>query len=140
MILGTLEVGYIYLAKTELNRIAMQAARIVETGNAASLSQSQFGTAACGNLAVILQCNGLMISLTPQTSCASVTNTLPTLTYNSNGSVANVFNYSPGTGGQIMVIQLLYQLPVFGAGLLNFSSQSNGTLLISSTYVFANEP
>ena len=71
---------------------------------------------------------------------SSVDTSAPTLTYNGAGAVTNTFTYNPGAYGEVMVLQVLYQFPVVGAALFNFSTQSNGTLLMVATVVFENEP
>lgn len=136
MILGSLEIAYIYFAKTELSRITQDAARIVRLGNAQNLTATQFQAMACADIAVVLQCSGLMISLTPYTSCATVANANPTLTYDSSGNVNNVFSFNPGAPGDIDVLQISYQLPIFGTTMFNYATQSNGTMLLTSSAVF----
>jgi Flp pilus assembly protein TadG len=141
--LGILQVSIVWFAKTELQSATEHAARLVFTGQTNSTSyntQAKFLNALCANLPVILQCSGVMINLAPQASISSVSTAAPTLTYSGSGAVTNTFGYNPGTFGDIMVLSVLYQLPVAGAALFNFSTQSNGSLLLVATVVFQNEP
>ena len=39
-----------------------------------------------------------------------------------------------------MVLQLFYQFPLVNGQMYGFSTQPNGSLLLSSTVVFVNEP
>jgi len=113
--------------------------REVFTGNAAS-TEATFQTALCANLPVIIQCSGVMINLQPQASLSAVSTAPPALTYDGSGNVTNTFNYNPGTTNQVMVLQVMYQLPVVAGYLFDFASQSNGSILLVATYVFENEP
>ena len=143
IVLGVIQVAIVWFAKTELQSATESAARLVLTGQTSATAyntQAKFLNALCANLPVIFQCSQVMISLAPQASISSVSTATPTLTYNSSGVVTNTFGYNPGTSGQIMVLQVLYQLPVVGAPLFNFSTQSNGSLLVTATVVFENEP
>jgi Flp pilus assembly protein TadG len=143
IVLGIIQVAIVWFAKTELQSATETAARLVLTGQTSATAyntQAKFLNALCANLPVIFQCSQVMISLVPQASISSVSTATPTLTYNSSGGVTNTFGYSPGTYGQIMVLQVLYQLPVVAAPLFNFSTQSNGSLLLAATVVFENEP
>ena len=47
----------------------------------------------------------------------------------------------PGLPGSIVVVRLFYQWPTFVTGLgFNLSNLSNGTILLSATAAFKNEP
>jgi Flp pilus assembly protein TadG len=143
IVLGIIQVAIVWFAKTELQSATEAAARLVLTGQTSATAyntQAKFLNALCANLPVIFQCGQVMINLAPQASISSVSTATPTLTYNSSGAVTNTFSYNPGTYGQIMVLQVLYQLPVVAAPLFNFSTQSNGSLLLTATVVFENEP
>ncbi len=143
LMLGILQVAVVWVAKTELQTATETAARLVFTGQTSSSSyntETKFLDALCANLPIIFQCSGVMLNLAPQTSMSSVDTSAPTLTYNGAGAVTNTFTYNPGAYGEVMVLQVLYQFPVVGAALFNFSTQSNGTLLMVATVVFENEP
>jgi Flp pilus assembly protein TadG len=140
--LATIQSAVIWFAKTELQLATETASRLVFTGQTANAyaSLSNFKTALCPNLPAVIQCNDVMINLTPQASISAVSTAPPTLTYNPDGSVSNNFNYNPGASSQIMVLQVMYQLPVVAGPFFDFSTQSNGKLLLVSTVVFQNEP
>ena len=81
-----------------------------------------------------------MIDVQSYSSFSSAVTTAPTVTFAKNGTVSNVWNFSPGSPGQIVVLRVMYQLPVVG-GPLNFtlSNLSNGNHLLMATAVFKNE-
>lgn len=142
IIFATLQAAVVYFAKTELQSATETAARLVFTGQTSTTYATEFSfqNALCANLPAIIQCGGVMISLAPQASISSVSTASPTLTYNSQGQVTNTFAYNAGTANQVMVLQVLYQLPVVAGPLFNFSTQSNGQALMVATVVFENEP
>lgn len=111
IVLASIEVGYIFFAKTELARVAQAAARAVEFNETQNMTQAQFQAMACANIAVIIQCSNLALNVQAQTTSAC--NTIPT--------TVPAGAYSPGTNGDIVVLQATYPLPVFGAELLQFA-------------------
>jgi hypothetical protein len=72
----------------------------------------------------------------PQTN-----STLPALTFNAQGQVTNTWQYNPGTTGQVVVVRVMYQWPVFGGPLgFTLSNLPNGNRLIMAAAAFQNEP
>jgi hypothetical protein len=71
----------------------------------------------------------------------SVSASAPTLTYNANGTVSNTWSYTPGSPGQVMVVQLIYQWPLFGMPLGQvLPSLGNGTTEMMGVTAFRVEP
>jgi hypothetical protein len=65
---------------------------------------------------------------------------LPSAT-NANGTLANNYTYQPGNPGDVVVVRLIYQWPIFasalGFGLVN---SANNTNTLVATAAFRNEP
>ena len=142
MMLGILQITLIYFAKETLESVTESAARGVLTGQvqSAGTTQAQFKTALCGMVPALFNCGGLMVDLQPATSLSNVNTSEPTLTFAGDGSVNNTWQYNPGASGNIMVLRVMYQWPLFTGPLgLNLANLSNGNLLIMSTAVFKNE-
>ena len=137
--LGALQIGVIYFADAELARVTQKSARSVMLGGATGMTQAQFQASVCANLVAIFSCPNLLVSLVPQASCASISTTPPTLTFDVNGNVTNTFPFNSGTNGTVMVLQVMYLLPVIGGPFLSFANANGDTLLVS-TVVFVNEP
>jgi len=58
-----------------------------------------------------------------------------------NGNFTPPNNYNLGGPGDIVLVQVFYQLPVMTAPLgFNLATTSNGNALITATAVFRNEP
>ncbi len=58
-----------------------------------------------------------------------------------NGNFQNNFTYQPGGAGEIVVVRLFYQYPVY-VSLLGFSMSNvnGGKRLLAATAAFRNEP
>jgi Flp pilus assembly protein TadG len=142
MMLGILQITLIYFAKETLETVTEAAARGVLTGQvqSAGLTQAQFQTAVCASVPALFKCSGLMVDLQPATSLSTVNTSEPTLTFDANGNVTNSWQFKPGASGNIMVLRVMYQWPLFTGPLgLNLANLSNGNLLIMATAVFKNE-
>ena len=71
---------------------------------------------------------------------SSASASAPTLTYNAKGQVSNSWSYSPGTPGQVMVVQLIYQWPVIGAFGFSLSNLPGGAIEMMGVTAFRIEP
>jgi hypothetical protein len=83
---------------------------------------------------------GLYVDVKSYTSFASMNNSQLPLDANGNLQTGS-FGYQPGGPGDIVVVRLLYQWPVYVSLLgLNLSDMSGGKRLLMSTVAFRNEP
>ena len=141
LMLAIMQVGLIYFAQESLESAVEQTARLVLTGQSTSMTQTQFATALCNNSPGLFTCANFMIDLQPATSFANANVSQPTLTFNSSGQVSNTWQYNTGSPGNIMVMRVMYQWPVFLGPLgFNLSNEPNSMLLMMATSVFRNEP
>ena len=141
LMLAIMQVGLIYFAQESLESAVEQTARLVLTGQGASMTQTQFATALCNNSPGLFTCANFMIDLQPATSFANANVSQPTLTFNGSGQVSNTWQYNTGSPGNIMVMRVMYQWPVFLGPLgFNLSNEPNSKLLMMATSVFRNEP
>jgi Flp pilus assembly protein TadG len=142
MMLGILQLTLIYFAKEALETVTEASARGVLTGQvqAGGLTQAQFQSAVCNNSYALFTCSGLMVDLQPAASLSTINTGEPTLTFNGSGAVTNSWVFNPGAKGDIMVLRVMYQWPLFTGPLgLNLANLSNGNLLMMATAVFKNE-
>jgi len=147
LMLATLQVGIIFLAKSYLETGAEQGARLVMTNQAvatangvtAPMTQTQFQSAICAQFNALFDCSQLVVQLLPLPSTAtSLTSLVPQ--FNSDGTLKNPTTYTMGTSGVNMLLIVMYPWPVFGGPLgLSFSGFGNGTLLLASTQIFRIE-
>jgi hypothetical protein len=59
----------------------------------------------------------------------------------SNNNFINNMQYSPGTQGQVVVVRLFYQWPLFVTGLgYNIANLAGSKRLLTAAAAFQNEP
>lgn len=150
LIIAILQVSIIYFAQEALETAVEQTARMVLTNQApstgstaasATAAQATFATALCANSPGLFNCSGFMINLQPEPSFASANIGVPTLTFGPTGNVTNAWQYNPGVPGDIMILQVMYQWPVF-LGPLGFTIANlpNNKRLLMASAVFRIEP
>jgi len=149
LLVATFETALVFFAGRVLDEVTEEASRYILTGQAqqSNMTQAQFlnyvctGSNTAALVSALFNCNKLMVNVQSYNGFASANTANPTLTFNGNGNVSNTWNYSPGTPGSIVVVQVMYQWPII-LGPLNFnlSNLSNGNRLLVSTAVFKNEP
>jgi hypothetical protein len=82
-----------------------------------------------------------MVDVQTAPSFAGANTSTPTLTFDKSGNVTNAWQYQPGSPGDIVVVRVMYQWPVFlGPLAFNLSNLSNGKRLLVSSAAFKNEP
>jgi Flp pilus assembly protein TadG len=144
IVMATVQTAVVYMAQQELETVTEQASRYILTNQATGDTQAQFATTVCSQVSALFNCNNIMINVQNYgtgTSFSSATTTAPTLTFNAAGQVTNTWVFSPGTNGDIVVVQVMYQWPIFLKPFsFNLSNLSNGNRLLMATAVFRNEP
>jgi len=143
MVIAILETTLFLFAQATLQNAATQAGRLFMTGQAqnASTTQAQFATDVCPMVQALFNCNDLMINVQAYSDFSSASASAPTLTYNAQGQVTNTWTYVPGTPGQVMVVQLIYQWPIVSGPFGNvLNSLGNGTTEMMGVTAFRVEP
>jgi Flp pilus assembly protein TadG len=142
-LIAILEVTIFLFAQQVLQNAAVEAGRLFMTGQAqnSNTTQSQFESDICPMIKAIFTCSSLMVNVQNYTSFSSANASEPTLTFNSQGAVTNSWSYDPGTPGQVMVVQLIYQWPIV-SGPLGYvlSSLGNGHTEMMAVSAFRVEP
>ena len=140
ILLATLQIAIVFIAQSYLDAVTQKAMRMVLTNKAYTMTQSQFQTALCNQIAGMFNCGNLIVQLGPApTNASQIQSSLPQ--FNSNGTLVNPTTYSTGGQNTKMLLSVMYQWPVIG-GPLGFSlaSLGNGTRLLSATAIFYKEP
>ena len=143
LILATMQTALAFFAGQVLESAVVDSSRQILTGSAqnASMTQSGFATAVCAKVQTLFNCSNLMIDVQTATSFSAANTAMPTLTFNGQGAVTNSWSWQPGNPGDIVVMRVMYQWPVFLGPLgLSLSNESNGKLLLMATTTFKNEP
>jgi len=143
MLFAILQTTLVFFAGRVLDTAVAQSARLILTGQAQDqgMNQSAFASAVCGKIYALFNCSSLMIDVQTSGSFSNANTSMPGLTFNQQGQVTNTWQYQPGNPGDIVVVRVMYQWPVFlGPLSFNLSNLSNGKRLIMSSAAFKNEP
>jgi Flp pilus assembly protein TadG len=140
LVFAIMETAIIFFAGQALETAVADSSRLIMTGQAqnASYTASSFKTAVCAKIFGLFDCqNGVYVDVQKFSSFASVTNTSPV----SNGTFTPPNNYNPGGPGDIVMVRLFYQWPVYVSLLgFNLSNLNGGKRLLAATAAFRNEP
>ena len=149
LIAALIQTFLLFFAQSQLESAVRQSGRQILTGQVqtqdASLTQAQaiaaFHQTVCNNAAILFTCTGLMVDVQVASQWSAANAGMPTLTYNSDGTVSNNWQFNPGNAGDIVVLRVMYLWPVFfGPIAFNMANQANGSRLIMASAAFQNEP
>ena len=140
LLFAIIETAIVFFASQVLETITQTSGRYIMTGQAqtAALTSGQFKTYVCNQIPALFTCANLYVDVQSYSSFTSVT-------FNNHIDAANNFDttmqYNPGTQGQIVVVRLFYQWPLFVTGLgYNISNLTGSKRLLAATAAFQNEP
>ena len=141
LVFAIMETAIVFFAGQALETAAADSARLIMTGQAqnAGFNQAAFKAAVCGKIYGLFSCNsGLYVDVKSYSSFSSANLGKPITNGNFDTSS---FGYQPGGPGEIVVVRLMYQWPVYVSLLgLNLADTSGGKRLLMATYAFRNEP
>jgi Flp pilus assembly protein TadG len=143
VLLGIFQMSIFLYAQANLQAAASEGGRLFMTGQAqnASMTEANFLNQICPMIQTLFNCNNVMINVQSYSNFSSASASPPTLSYNAQGQVTNTWSYSPGTPGQVMVVQLIYQWPIIGGPLGNLlPNNANGSAEIMGVAAFRVEP
>ena len=142
MVFAIMETAIVFFAGQALETAAADSARLIMTGQAQTqgMDQVKFKEAVCAKIYALFDCTaGLYVDVKNYASFAAVDVAKP-IDNNGNVQTAN-FTYQPGGPGDIVVVRLMYQWPVYVSLLgLNLSDTTGSKRLLMSTVAFRNEP
>jgi Flp pilus assembly protein TadG len=147
MLFAIMETALVFFADQTLETAVADSARLIMTGQAQNAvpnawSQSDFKNQVCARVYGLFDCaNGIYVNVQTYSSFGSISYT-PPLDAQGNLNTSLINNYQPGVAGDIVVVQLYYQWPIF-VSLMNLSSLSNmagSKRLLVATAAFRNEP
>lgn len=136
-----METAVIFFAGQSLETAVADSARLIMTGQAqtAGYGAAQFKNAVCAKIYGLFDCqNGVYVDVKTYTSFSNMDMSNPV---DANGNFVNNFTYQPGGPGDIVVVRLFYQWPVY-VSLMGFNLQNmnGGKRLLAATAAFRNEP
>ncbi|HVA11925.1 MAG TPA: TadE/TadG family type IV pilus assembly protein [Stellaceae bacterium] len=140
MLVAILETGMVFFFQQVLQTSTTQAARLIMTGQAQTqkLTSAQFVQDVCSDAGALFNCANLYANVQTFTSFSGMSMGSPV--QNGTFSSSNL-SFSPGGPGDIVLVQVFYQLPVSTAPLgFSLASTNTGNALLMATSVFRNEP
>jgi Flp pilus assembly protein TadG len=140
LLFAIIETALVFFAGQVLETICQNSARMIMTGQAqtAGYSQAQFQTYVCGQIPALFTCGNVYVDVESYPAFSNVT--ISSQIDGSNNFINNM-QYSPGAAGDIVVVRLFYQWPLFVTGLgYNLANLSGSKRLLTATAAFQNEP
>jgi Flp pilus assembly protein TadG len=141
VVFAIMETAIVFFAGQALETAAYDSARLIMTGQAQTqgYNQAQFKTAVCNKIYGLFNCSGSMyVDVKSYTTFASISSAKP---ITAGAFDTSSFGYTPGGPGDIVVVRLMYQWPVYVSLLgLNLADTSGSKRLLMSTVAFRNEP
>ncbi|MGH7102155.1 MAG: TadE/TadG family type IV pilus assembly protein [Acetobacteraceae bacterium] len=140
LLIAILETGLVFLSQQVLQTATTETARLIMTGQAQlnSLTASQFQADVCNSATSVLSCADIAVNVQTFSSFDSMTMLNPL--QNGNFNQADM-NYDIGGPGDIVLVQVFYQMPVMDGPLgFSLSNMAGDNRLLEATAVFRNEP
>ncbi|WP_407167242.1 TadE/TadG family type IV pilus assembly protein [Bradyrhizobium sp. ORS 111] len=150
LLFAIIETAMIFFAGQVLETVTQDSARTILTGQAQNgqvtgcstpCTQAQFKAFVCNQINILFDCqNGIYVDVRsyPANQFGSVNITPP---IDSSGNFLPAMQYNIGGAGNIVVVRLFYQWPLFVTGLgFNAANLNNNKRLLTATAAFKNEP
>jgi Flp pilus assembly protein TadG len=141
LLFAIIETAIVFFAGQVLETITQQSARMILTGQAqnAGYTQANFKTYVCNQIPALFTCANIYVDVQSYAAFSNVT--LNSQIDASNNFDSSNLQYNPGGPGQIVVVRLFYQWPLFVTGLgYNISNLAGSKRLLAATAAFQNEP
>ena len=140
LMFAIMETALVFFAGQTLETAVADSARLIMTGQAQSQSfdAAAFKNSVCSKIGGLFNCQGgLYVDVKKYSSFGAVDNSPPTP--KPDGTIDTT--YDAGGPGDIVVVRLMYQWPVY-ASLLGFNLSNFGSnkRLLMATAAFRNEP
>jgi Flp pilus assembly protein TadG len=141
LLFAIMETAFVFFAGQSLEYAASQAGRLIMTGqqDAAKWDQAAFKTQVCNRIIALFDCQSKLYVNVQKYSTFTGAGTTPP--YTSGQLDPSKVKYEPGVPGDVIVVQLYYQWPIY-VSLLNskLSNQNGNHRLLVATNAFRNEP
>jgi Flp pilus assembly protein TadG len=141
LVFAIFETSVVFFAGQALETAVADSSRLIMTGQAQTqnFDGTAFKNAVCGKIYGLFDCqNGVYVDVRTFSTFNNVTMPNPV---DAQGNFQNNFLYQPGGPGDIVVVRLFYQYPVYVSLLgFNLSNINGGKRLLAATAAFRNEP
>jgi Flp pilus assembly pilin Flp len=142
LLFAIIETGIMFFAGQVLETIAQDSARQIMTGQAQAkaYSQSDFHDKyVCKQIPALFSCDSIYVDV--QSYGSAFPGTPPPSQIDGSKNFINNMKYCPGNGGDVVVVRLFYQWPLFVTALgYDISNLAGGLRLLYATAAFRNEP
>lgn len=140
IIFAIIEHSLLYFGTQTLDNAMMVTSRLIRTGQAQTqgLDEGQFRALVCAEIDFLMSCDDrLKIDVRPFNNF----NITPPSPLDANGNFANNQTFTPGAGGQIVLVRIFYSWPMLTPFFSDaLSSMSGGNRMLQSSAAFRNEP
>jgi len=141
LMFAIMETALVFFASQTMETAVADSARLIMTGQAQAASfggADKFKEAVCAKIGGLFNCQaGLYVDVKTYPKFADVNNSPPTI--KPDGTIDT--SYNTGGPGDIVVVRLMYQWPVYASLLgLNLSNIGSNKRLLMATAAFRNEP
>ena len=142
LLFAIIETALVFFAGQTLEYAVTQSGRLIMTGQAdsAGYNQNTFKDQVCARIIALFDCtNKLYVNVQKSSNFASASTTPP---YDADGQLDKTkMTYDPGVPGDIVVVSVYYQWPIYVSLFSNnLSNQTGNSRLLVATSVFRNEP
>jgi Flp pilus assembly protein TadG len=140
LMFAILETGIVFFAGQVLETMVQDSARLVMTGQQQSgtNTQANFKSAVCSRIPALFSCGNIYVDVQ---SYPSFSNVAISSQIDASHNFDPTMKYCPGNSGDIVVVRLFYQWPLFVTGLgYNISNLTGSRRLLAATAAFRNEP
>ncbi len=141
IIFAIFETAIVFFAGQVLEVAMADSARLIMTGQAqkAGFDQAKFKEEVCKRVYGLFDCTGgIKVDVRTYTSFSSANMSKP---IDANGNLTFTPAYQPGKAGDIVVVRMMYEWPVFASLLgFNLADLGSGKRLLMATAAFRNEP
>jgi Flp pilus assembly protein TadG len=141
LLFAIIETGLMFFASQSLESALQDSARMIMTGQAQIAKYDKQGfkqNVVCANVSSLFDCmSGIYVDVKSYSSFSTVSISDPITA----GSFVDNTQYNPGGPGDVVVVRLFYQWPIFVTALgYNLANLSGNKRLLSATAAFKNEP
>jgi Flp pilus assembly protein TadG len=140
LVFAIIETALVFFANQVLETATAESARLIMTGQAQTqgLTPETFKDQVCAHVYGLFDCaGGVYVDVQTFKSFDAVDLNNP---IDKDGKLdTSGFAYSPGGPGDIVVVRLIYQWPIY-LSMLGLSNMANNSRLMMATAAFRNEP
>lgn len=141
LVFAIMETALVFFAGQTLEAAVTNASRLILTGQAQTggLTQATFKEKVCEQIVGLFDCaDKLYVNVQTYTSFSAANTTPP---YNNGQFDTTKMKYQPGGPGDVVVVSLYYQWPIYVSLLSNnLGNQAGNKRLLVATAAFRNEP